>query len=241
MPSFSFFVDEIDLPLLLNRLNADPEIAFIVGTGAKSPQQAHRDRMEATIKNLQAIHGSTGQYSFWHLDDDGYRQSWKAVPTVPQLADGNHSLWHVPAGPLPLLDEFGETPIADPWAGWSEERSSADPTKPFFGSSSAEIRLTLWTRFHPYTQQEKSEAFAIDSRWAGDEKLLSASDLQWIGRRYRPAPASTHRWWNRMRAWLNRTATRSTSSGVTFWAFPSSAKRLRSGMRYDARGFQLSF
>jgi len=38
MPEMSFFLDEHDVPFLLDRLNADSEIAFIVPDGATSPK-----------------------------------------------------------------------------------------------------------------------------------------------------------------------------------------------------------
>ena len=44
MPSLSFFVDEHDLCLLLDRLNADPEIAFIVPDDPVGPESEKPDQ-----------------------------------------------------------------------------------------------------------------------------------------------------------------------------------------------------
>jgi hypothetical protein len=72
----------------------------------------------------------------WLSDEDeiafvvptGAPHSWRAVARVPGLADGEYALWHVPAGPVPLvqpLSAIGEPKaffIPDPWAGWTELR-----------------------------------------------------------------------------------------------------------------------
>lgn len=44
MPSLSFFIDERDIDLLLDRLNADPEIAFIVPEGLPENKNAEPRR-----------------------------------------------------------------------------------------------------------------------------------------------------------------------------------------------------
>src|SRR5215469_12024879 len=101
MPSLSFFIDENDLHLLLGRLNADPEIAFIVP-----------DNMARTQDGDQDHHSSSWWPTFRALIQDRQPelqmnshqlQRWKAVRAVDTLNDGHHSLWHVPAGPLPLV------------------------------------------------------------------------------------------------------------------------------------------
>jgi hypothetical protein len=119
-----FFADEDDRRLLLDRLNEDPEIAFIVSDGLVHPEAS------------DTRPSSTG----------GYRRRWKAVDRVDELTYGHHSLWHAPAGPLPLVAEASsrgaaltawrnQPPIADPWSGWIEERSSAGLAEPLFGVS----------------------------------------------------------------------------------------------------------
>src|SRR5215510_14187999 len=129
MPAISFFADGRDVNILVDRLNADPEIAFVVPDGPLDPEKVYANR-------LRALMGDSTEATFYGpigVVDDGYRQRWKAVRTVEGLKDGNHSLWHIPAGPLPLLTKSGpDMPISNPWAGWTERRPGADPTTPYF-------------------------------------------------------------------------------------------------------------
>ena len=195
MPGLSYFIDEDDLHVLIDRLNADTEIAFIVPDGPLGPE-------------------NRGHRLLWRLGSDmGHRQRWRAVQTVDGLRDGRHSLWHVPAGPLPLLKPGREgplvrppdPPIPDPWAGWTEERSGAEPEAPYFGPGChATISLQLWTRHRPYTQAERAALTAPISWWTEGHDFLAASDLGWTGSYFRPAPSQTRRWWNRMKAWVGR-------------------------------------
>lgn len=96
MPSFSFFIDEQDANLLRDRLNADLEIAFIVPDGQPENEEALPRREFGFF-----VEGS-------ELKAEVERpRRWKAVQTVGALTDGLNSMWHVPAGPLPLGDVTG--------------------------------------------------------------------------------------------------------------------------------------
>ena len=163
MQPISFFADGTDVNTLLNRLNADPEIAFIAPDGPLDPEVAYANRIQKTTRDWTKPTSFTF-YGSYGLVEDGFRQRWKAVRTVERLKDGNHKLWHIPAGPLPLLAEDGpDRDIHDPWEGWTERRSGADPTTPYFGAGHpAEIRLELWTRDHPYSKEEKAIASYAD-------------------------------------------------------------------------------
>ena len=94
--ALSFFADEQDARILLGRLNADPEIAFIVPDGP---------RMAPPNELLPASPPIVGQRTVLVLTMaacalDGYWQQWRAVRPVDGLNDGEHILWHIPAGPL---------------------------------------------------------------------------------------------------------------------------------------------
>jgi hypothetical protein len=236
----SFFADENDRSLIVERLNADPEIAFIVPDGPLSPEEA--------VANRYAISPDT-RFDPFGLRDDGYRQEWKAVKTVHHLPDGRHSLWHLPAGPLPMLPDYTKTgvpiggppdpAVPDPWGGWTEQGPACG--RPNFGPGChAEISLELWTRHRPYSDFERARLRCIDARWA-ESDLLAASGFGWTGGYFSPAPAATDRWWKQSRAWIDRTAVRlkTHNRSVVFHAFRSALAKLRDGMRYDASGWDL--
>src|SRR6266700_3415444 len=71
-----------------------------------------------------------------------------------------------------------------------------------------------------------------------DRDMLVVSDFQWTGNHFGPAPPQTQRWWKRMRGWIDKTAVRLEGTSG-FWAFPSALQKLKNGMRYYARGFDL--
>jgi hypothetical protein len=227
MPAVSFFVDEHDARLLLDRLNSDQEIAFIVPDGPLGPENLPpgSDRHTSTACTMR-------------IADVGVQraQRWKAVRAVDALIDGEHSLWHVPAGPLPLMTpqysgvlKLPYPPIPDPWAGWTGLGAFGPRCHPW-------IRLALWTRHQPYTQQERTALNELNAFWINEHDMLVVSGFQWTGGHFRPAPAQTQRWWNRMKGWVDRTAVKLPGG---FWAFPSALQKLKDGMRYYSRNFDL--
>ncbi len=228
-----FFVDEQDVRILLDHLNADPDVAFIIPNG---PLESDEDRARAIQKLLEQS-GQTGATSIvtaGRLATD-HRQQWRAVKTVDALADGHHALWYSPAGPLPLLkaDRASEQPIPDPFAGWTEEVPSSQAFRPYFGSSPADIRLTLWTRHRPYTPEERKTGGERISHWMGDHDYLVVSDFQ--------HRAVSDAWLVRLEHWMSTVAVRLGGSQPqdTWWAFPSALRKLKTGMRYYANGFNL--
>jgi len=241
MPELSFFVDEHDLHLLLDRLNADPEIAFIVPDRPVPP------------KNGKPSPSGSSPKSTFHISLRGVGpelqglpvriERWRAVQAVDALEDGHHSLWHVPAGPLPMVNtdpgpraligpEGTQDPsILDPWAGWIGP--------PGFGSGCHPwIRLELWTRHRAYTQEERAALPELNAFWLNEDDMLVISGFQWTGSYFRPAPPQTQRWWNRMKGWVDRSGVR-LRTNPAFWVFPSALQKLKAGMRYYSRNFDL--
>ncbi len=238
MPAISFFADDRDVNLLVDRFNADPEIAFLVPDGPLDPERAYAKRLQAAMEGRTS---ATFRESVGVLDED-YRQRWKAVSSVETLADGNHSLWHIPAGPLRLPAGGGRNrPIPNPWVGWTEELLGAERIGPHFGGDRhAVIELELWTRHRPYSREERASLPILWSSWDREDDQLVASSLQWIGGYFSAPPVPTRRWWDRLKAWFRRTATPLADGRGTFWAFPSALWKLKGGMAYDSRGFNLS-
>lgn len=240
MPSLSFFIDDNDVSLLLDRLNRDPEIAFIVPDDLPENKKGYARRKPAFFLDgggLKAEVEPSGQ--------------WRAVQTVDTLNDGLQSLWHVPAGPLPLIEPrrnrdpipliplIGPNspsiypPIPDPWSGWTGINQFGPGCGPW-------IRLELWTRHKPYTEEERATLRELISFWTDKDDMLVVSDFQWTGSHFRPAPPQTQRWWNRMKGWVDRNAVRlRTPAHFSFWAFPSALTKLKNGMRYYSRNFDL--
>jgi hypothetical protein len=216
MPALSFFACERDVDILIERLNTDNEVAFIVP--------------DAT--------------------EDRRAPQWKAVRTVSALRDGEHSLWHIPAGPLPWPQNATgigpivrppDPPVPDPWAGWVE-KTGVVGAGPWLGPGAhSEIRLTLWTRYKPYTSDERSAGRPLISYWGDGREFLACSTFQWTGSRFRPAPTQTTRWWNRLKAWVSREAVKlpTRSRDVTFWSFPFALELLKRGVAYDANNWSL--
>jgi hypothetical protein len=235
MPALSFFIDEHDSGLLLDRLNADPEIAFI------APEDADGDGEHSPGSSAVA-----GREPTWPMERP---RRWKAVQTMAALRDGLQSLWHVPAGPLPLIElkdprvllQTGTSPmplvaparplIADPWRGWTGTNQFGSGCHPW-------IRLELWMRHRPYTKEERASLKVRNAFWDDKNDMLVVSGFQWTGSHFHPAPAQTQRWWNRMKGWIDRNAAR-LHTNPSFWAFPSAHQKLKTGMRYYARNWDL--
>jgi hypothetical protein len=215
--SVSFFADERDLEILLGRLNADPDIAFIVPGGPLPPDQATHPRRppgEPSDGGRMTIVMSVP------CIDSGHRQHWRAARPVNSLNDGWHSLWYIPAGPLPLLKADRAAPdgiIPDPWAGWTEERPACLPGSPDFGPASpAELRLGLWVQADIMMTSQVYFGSALRSR-------------QW------------RRWWRELEDWFRRSAAKLQDRGSTYtvWALPSALRRLKEGAPYSGGNGEL--
>ena len=241
MPSLSFFIDENDLHALLDRLNADPEIAFIVPDNMVGKQDGEQKPESSSWRPTFRVQIQSGKPELQRKSDP--LQRWKAVQAVDTLKDGYHSLWHVPAGPLPLIrTDTGPRsligpegpqypPVPDPWTGWTGPPGFGPGCHPW-------IRLELWMRHQPYTQEERRLLPELNAFWLEREKLV-VSDLEWTGSHFRPAPPQTQQWWNRMKGWVDRTAVRlRTNPG--FWAFPSALQKLKNRIDYYSRNYDLN-
>jgi hypothetical protein len=247
MPSLPFFADGRDATALVDWLNRDPEIAFIVPDDPSDPQAAY-------VKRVRVLLGPTTDaanlYPCFALADASDRQSWRAVRTIERLPDGKHSLWHISSGRLPLAPAncSNGTPL-DPWVGWTQHRCASDPTLPEFGPGHhAEIYLELWTRHRPYSRSERTSLPALLYYWTGEEEVLVVSSFGWIGDHFAPAPRSAWKWWQRLEAWVAsravpisecRPAGPNVGTCGHFWAFPSALEKLKRGMAIETRGWDL--
>jgi hypothetical protein len=78
MPSLSFFVDEHDVHLLLDRLNADPEIAFIVPDDLPGPESRKADDPSISWTPAFQVHRA-GDGKLELKQEHGDPLRWKAV------------------------------------------------------------------------------------------------------------------------------------------------------------------
>ena len=157
------------------------------------------------------------------------RGQWVARRAVDLAADGRHCLWHSPIGPLPLLREVGRPDgvISDPWAGWIEERSGADPSQPYFGPGHPGI---IWWNLRMRSR-----------RIPGG---LGLSSFEWVGNHFRltgsPADPRTEAWWAHLRKEIRRRKARRIprqgppdGPGAEIWALPSAFAKIESGTPRD--------
>ena len=235
--SLSFFADEQDVHILLDRLNSDPEIAFIVPDGPRFPPPdqpmpalpPRGDRPRTTYVLSLSICGS-----------DDYWQRWRAARPVDGLDDGEHILWHIAAGPLVNSDRSlrGELqPIPDPWSGWTSERPLCGPNL----MAHATLRLNLTTRTAAYTPEERATRRSLNYFWLEGDRMV-ASDFQWTAASLQPGGGlKIAKWMAGLEDWFSRNAVALHDRGNidVFWAFPSALRRLKSGMPYYSRGFEL--
>lgn len=157
-------------------------------------------------------------------------KKWKAVKTLNALPDGDYSLWHTPGAPLPLLIQGQSVPegfIDDPWTGWTERRTGADPTHPYFGAGhSSNVILNVRTRAEGKPHGLTGE-------------VIGMSGFQWIGERYKsvggPAAGPTKQWWNRLKHWVSKNARKIPREGsidgphAEIWALPSAFTSIGEG------------
>jgi hypothetical protein len=169
--ALSFLADEQDAPILLGRLNADPEIAFVVPDGPRTPPRNARMPASPSTGDRPPTNGFVSQPAICG-------GGWRAVRLVKGREDGEYIFWHISAGPLVgdysvgrdnrVLGEF--RPIPDPWPGGLPS--------PLCGPNilgAATIRLTLQTRYAAYTPQERTALHPLNAYWTKGDVLGASS------------------------------------------------------------------
>jgi hypothetical protein len=223
MPALAFFAaDADDVGILLRHLNEDPELAFLVPVPPIGPLPAPSSGVGNPV-----LEG----------------QGWQAVRQVTSLGDGQHLLWHLPAGDLlervpsrKLVPPPG-TRIADPWSGWRGRSWVLDgryviPEVQAGPGDSGIVRLELRTRYCLSPEE---------SHHMGTAEILWCSIFHWLGSRYAPARKETSRWWDRLKGRFGRTTVKlvDPTGRQVFYAFPSALRRLKSGIKYNACNWNL--
>ena len=168
---------------------------------------------EDDLRTVLAYLNDNPEVAFIVADGPG---RWRAVEALERLDVGRITLWHVPSGPLPLLQaRLGQPdlPIQDPWHGWHELRPGYDKSQPWFGPSHTGVMSLL-----------------PNPRGPGTRHGVGISEFQWIGNRYsvigRGAAPATERFWKSLRRWIVRQTTSRASTGDSP-AFPSAMAKIR--------------
>ena len=154
-------------------------------------------------------HNDLGILSKWLNEEDDISiirstgdKEWKAFDEISINSSGRYCLFHKKSGPLPLLKKnfLGqEMMVKDPFKGWVERRTGANPKQPYFGAG------------HP-------AIFWLNIRLENNAEI-GMSSFEWIGNHYaiigNPAPDITKKWWNRLRRWVKKQSTYIPRQGAT--------------------------
>lgn len=185
------YLTQQDVELLNNWLNQEVELAFLVSNGNRKWIAKKEHDISADLATQKS-----------------------------GLSYVEYNLWHVPSGPLPLLDlaSAASAQIADPWAGWTEVRAGANSAIPYFGAGHhgvihIEIKIT-------------------------DEGEIPISNLGWIGNHYKilgsGADKTTEKIWNKLKRMAKKEATQiprcNDSKGKKeIYAFPTAYQEIEDG------------
>lgn len=231
------FIDEQDKKALLRWLNQQEEIAFIVPTGLKQWKAV------STVDDLP-----NGRHLLWHTP--GGR--------LPRLVAERGEYWFQEEDEEPVLTQWQannlEGFIVDPWSGWTEETIGAEASVPYFGAGSpCIIDLDIQTQHELYSECRMVEGVIVKERSIYEENKIGLSGFCWRGGRYEVTPQQTLSWWEKMKQWVAAEAKlladfpekRDEEKGELeeawgFYAFPSAYQALKSGIGYNANGFDLT-
>jgi len=201
---------EEDVAVLNGWLNQEDEIAFLVSHG--------QNKWIATRQHN--ICRDIGAQKFGQDDDF----------VIPNFVEYN--LWHVPSGPLPLLesnsgggklkfnkDDWNDDGrIPNPWSGWTEIRTGANSRIPYFGPG------------HPGIIHLEIKISATGE--------IPMSSFGWIGNHYKiignTADKTTEKFWSKLKRMVKKIGTQiprnnSPEGKKEIYAFPTAYKEIQNG------------
>lgn len=210
-----------DVEFLNDWLNQEEEIAFLVSAGHRRWIAKKEHAILPDIGKQLSEH-EEAEYEIWGND--------KLDLSIPDFVE--YQLWHIPSGPLPLLDankggvklKFkkedweDDGKVDNPWLGWTEIRTGANSRIPYFGAG------------HP-------GVFHLEINLPHD-KEIQMSNFGWIGNHYKiignGANQSTEKLWNKLRRMVKKVATqipRSNNSNgkKEIYAFPTAYQEIKNG------------
>lgn len=185
------YLAQQDVELLNKSLNQEEELAFLISNGERKWIAKKEHDINADLDT--------------QLSGLGYAE---------------YNLWHVPSGSLPLLNVYSDasTHILNPWAGWTEVRTGANPTVPYFGAGHPgvihlEIKIT-------------------------DTGEIPLSNFGWIGNHYRiignGADKTTEKFWNKLKHIIKKEAKQiprcnDINGKKEIYAFPAAFEEIKNG------------
>lgn len=199
---------EKDIEFLNDWLDQEEEIAFLISQGHKHwKAEKQRDI----------------------LKDIGQQKIYEEGQAFSVFYRAEYALWHTPSGSLPMLtrnsanklrfkkEDWSDPVIKDPWIGWEEEITGANPIVPYFGAGHPGI-IHLDITLH-----EKEE--------------IPISNFSWIGNHYKiigsTADKSTEKFWSKLRRMAKKVATpvpRANAQGKPeIYAFPQAYEAIKAG------------
>jgi len=199
-----------DVEFLNDWLNQEEEIAFLISDGHK----------KWIAKKEHEITADIGRQKFGDEYDF----------VIPNFVEYN--LWHVPSGPLPLLDaDLGgvilkfskddwneDRSVKNPWLGWSEIKTGRNSRIPYFGAG------------HP-------GVIHLELNLPHDQEIRM-SNFGWIGNHYKiignKADQSTEKFWNKLRRMAKKVGTQISRSNhpdgkKEIYAFPTAYNDIKNG------------
>lgn len=218
MPFLSFFADKQDAGILLNWLNADDEIAFIV----QDKTQVGRESNWKAVNNIEQF--TAQKYSLWHIPTG-------SLPLYPD-PEGNQTMpnpWEgwieLHPGADPTIPYFGPGhPAEIRLELWLRHQPYTDVE-----------RATLKALDYWYIGD--TDLFRVsDFQWIGDRYGAAPSQTwQWWQRLTAWMSQNAIRIGN----FEDRDEDTKELEECNFWALPSAFSKLKTGMDYYARGYKL--
>ncbi len=132
---------------------------------------------------------------------DGEKR-WRALHSVKlsQIVGAKHWLWHIPSGPLPLLQDYRQPilQVENPWIGWREIRTGADKSLPYFGSAPTGTFLLSLSPVSRYFNEQIGQPKELAPPGL---RVLGRSDFTYPGKTEKP-PNQTLAFWKRLEKFM---------------------------------------
>ena len=147
---------------------------------------------------------------------------WQAVLRFEIRESGRYCLYHKGCGPLPLLsknENDADSIVLNPFDGWKELRSGANPKLPYFGPGVPSL-------FFFNVRLEENNTIGLSSfEWIGDHYSIIGNS----------APQLSKKWWGKLKRWTKKHAARVPRGGFgeqrkpEIWTFEAAQKEIELG------------